>query len=136
MAVHLDDGVAAGGVVLPEEVQMDAALHQGLPQEAALLADDAGMPDGEPRPGHGDGLIEALAAAVDLAAQAGPGLPRLDELVHGIDIVKVQGTEIQDLHCCLPYLRPGGRFSSPPSYGKAAGKSRAADGGRGCTPGL
>ena len=90
--------MAAGGLRLPKELRLDAGGCQGLTENASLRAQNPRVPNREPRPGHGDGLVEPLAAAVDLAAQAGPGLPGLDELIHGINIVKIQGTEIQDLH--------------------------------------
>ena len=54
--------------------------------------------------------LELSLIHIYLAAQAGPGLPGLDELVHGVDIVKVQGTEIQDLHTASHSFAPEGRF--------------------------
>ncbi len=64
--VHLDDGVAVAAAYLLHKLRMYAGLFQLLPQEQTLFADAACVPGLHPGPGQGNGLVEALAAAVDL----------------------------------------------------------------------
>ena len=100
--VHLDDGVAVGQVGPAEKAAVHAAVDQTLAQELALAADEARVVDLRAGHGEGDGLVEALAAAADGIVRGGQGLPCPGQMVHVIDVVDIQGADVQDSHIRVP----------------------------------
>ena len=105
LGVHLDYGVACRGVLMPYERGVHPAALQRFDEQLAARAADARVPDRQPGLGHGDGLVEPLAAREDLAPRGEYRLPRPDDVVQGIDVVDVHGTKAQSLHA-RSLLRP------------------------------
>ena len=99
MAVHLDDGMAGGGIRLhPHVGNIRPRVPQQLGQHGPVRADLAGMVDLCAGPGQGDGLIQPLAPCKYLAAQGSHGLAPLDEMIHGVYIIQIQRTKGVDRH--------------------------------------
>ena len=99
MVVHLNNGVAGGGIRLHRHVgNIRPRVPQQLGQHGPVRADLAGMIDLCPGPGQGDGLIQPLAPCKYLAAQGSHGLAPLDEMIHGIYVIQIQRTKGVDRH--------------------------------------
>ena len=75
---------------------MHAGIFQGGFEHFSrlILADIARLIDFCPRPCHGDGLIEPLAAANILLGTGGDGFPGTDKILHPIYMIQIQGTNV------------------------------------------
>jgi len=96
--VDLDDRVAARAFAGFHEVGVHALLAQLFSQESALLPDDADMVRPRARLRQRDGLVEPLAAAADREGFARLRLAGLDVVLHLIDVVDVDGADIDNFH--------------------------------------
>lgn len=60
-----------------------------------------GVPGLHPGPSQSHGLVQPLAAALDLQGLGAHGLSGLDEVVHPVDVVDIQGPEVDNAHVLL-----------------------------------
>ena len=88
--VHLYDGVAAGTAAVLNVGDIHAALAEHISQNLAVCPNFSGMKYLCARPGGGNGLIEALSAAVDLSFGSGQGFTGGDKVRDMINIVHIQ----------------------------------------------
>ena len=78
--------------------QIDAAGRQRLFQLLAARAERARVKQRLAASGHGDGLVQALAARVLRVAGRVDGLARAAEMVDGVDVIDIQRAKIDDVH--------------------------------------
>ena len=88
--VHLYDGVTAGTAAVLNVGDIHAALAEHIGQNLAVCPNFSGMKYLCARPGGGNGLIEALSAAVDLSFGSGQGFTGGDKVRDMINIVHIQ----------------------------------------------
>ena len=93
----------AGGTVHHfQKVHVRALCGQLFPQPDAIPADAPGVADGRAGPGQGDGLVEAFAAGELAVVVAGNRLAGAHQMLHPVDVIDVNGTEVEDCHRSFP----------------------------------
>ena len=96
--VHLNDGMAGRNIQRPEMGHISSRIPQKLREKCSVRADVSGMDDLRSRSCSGNGLVESLASCVKRSCGGGNGLTGLYDMLHGVDDINVQGTEVQNLH--------------------------------------
>ena len=97
-AVHLDDGVGAGTRRAADMADIHPRGAKRVKEHIPVLTDDAGMENFGAGFGQSDGLIESLAAAEQVLGLGQEGFAGTDDMVHLIDVIKIDGTVIYDFH--------------------------------------
>ena len=108
LLLDLDDRVARRLVLVDDDVgHVDAEGRQAVHQPAAVPPDAAGV--GHRRPGQGQGrrLVGPLAAGEDPVAAAGQGFPRPNHVIDVVDVIDVEGAEVEDRHLLFRGVRRG-----------------------------
>ena len=96
--VDLNDGMAVGGIHLADEISMHTVLFAGIQEGLAAVADQTAVIDFHSGLGQCHGLVDALAAQEHIAGAGGFGFAGENDVVHAVNIVQIQRTDIQNSH--------------------------------------
>lgn len=95
---HLNDGVSCWTISDHDMIYIDSGRFEKIPEENSILANHSGMKGCNTCSGKGDGLILTFTAGIDFVVSGTQRFPRRDKMIHVINVINIQRTEIQNLH--------------------------------------
>ena len=100
--IDLDDGMAGLGIDGADIVRVDTEFLAGIQEGLTVITDHAAVVDFHTGLCQCAGLVHTLAAQENITGKGGFCFTGKDDVVYRVDIVDIQGSDIQNFHKHTP----------------------------------
>ena len=95
---YLNDGVSRWTISDHDIIYIDSGRFKKIQEENSIHANHSGMKGCNTGSSKGDGLIQTFTASIDFVVSRTQRFPPRDKMIHVINVINIQRTEIQKLH--------------------------------------